>query len=164
MIIGGQAVLVHGEPRITKDIDITLGIGTDELPEILQIADAAKLKSLVKDIPEFVKKTMVFPVEDSASGIRIDFIFSLTNYERSAIERCAIIYFGRMKIQFASVEDLIIHKIFSGRERDIEDARKVLLKNSNFDRTYIIKWLDEFGNALNKDFKGIFLAIEKQTQ
>lgn len=26
MIIGGQAVMVYGEPRLTKDIDITLGV------------------------------------------------------------------------------------------------------------------------------------------
>ena len=26
MVIGGQAVLVHGEPRLTRDIDITLGV------------------------------------------------------------------------------------------------------------------------------------------
>lgn len=25
MVIGGQAVLRHGEPRLTKDIDLTLG-------------------------------------------------------------------------------------------------------------------------------------------
>jgi len=25
MVIGGQAVLLYGEPRLTKDIDITLG-------------------------------------------------------------------------------------------------------------------------------------------
>lgn len=26
MVIGGQAVLVHGQPRLTQDIDITLGV------------------------------------------------------------------------------------------------------------------------------------------
>ena len=31
MVIGGQAVLLYGEPRLTKDIDITLGIGIDGL-------------------------------------------------------------------------------------------------------------------------------------
>jgi len=35
MIIGGQAVLVHGEPRLTKDIDITLGIGVEDSGLIL---------------------------------------------------------------------------------------------------------------------------------
>ena len=34
MIIGGQAVLVHGEPRLTKDIDVTLGVALDRLGEV----------------------------------------------------------------------------------------------------------------------------------
>ena len=35
MVIGGQAVLVYGEPRLTKDIDITLGINVDELDKLV---------------------------------------------------------------------------------------------------------------------------------
>lgn len=31
MVIGGQAILLYGEPRLTRDIDITLGINVDEL-------------------------------------------------------------------------------------------------------------------------------------
>ena len=34
MIIGGQAVLLYGEPRLTKDIDITLGVTPVRLLEI----------------------------------------------------------------------------------------------------------------------------------
>ena len=33
MVIGGQAVLLYGEPRVTKDIDITLGGGVSGLRE-----------------------------------------------------------------------------------------------------------------------------------
>ena len=33
MVIGGQAVLLHGEPRLTKDVDITLAAGLDELTD-----------------------------------------------------------------------------------------------------------------------------------
>ena len=32
MVIGGQAVLVHGEPRLTRDIDITLGVSNKLIP------------------------------------------------------------------------------------------------------------------------------------
>ncbi len=35
MVIGGQAVLVHGEPRLTRDIDITLGVDASGVPRIL---------------------------------------------------------------------------------------------------------------------------------
>ena len=35
MVIGGQAVLLlYREPRLTKDIDITLGVGIDEPREV----------------------------------------------------------------------------------------------------------------------------------
>ena len=37
MIIGDQAVLLYGEPRMTRDIDITLGSGPDHLEKILSI-------------------------------------------------------------------------------------------------------------------------------
>jgi uncharacterized NAD-dependent epimerase/dehydratase family protein len=31
MVIGGQAVLLYGEPRLTKDVDIILGVGPDTI-------------------------------------------------------------------------------------------------------------------------------------
>ena len=34
MVIGGQAVLLYGEPRLTRDIDITLGVGVRELNKL----------------------------------------------------------------------------------------------------------------------------------
>jgi len=37
MVIGGQAVLVHGEPRLTRDIDITLGVDIDRLGQVLAV-------------------------------------------------------------------------------------------------------------------------------
>lgn len=37
MVIGGQAVLLYGEPRLTRDIDITLGVNIDRIDELLTI-------------------------------------------------------------------------------------------------------------------------------
>ncbi|MCK4908596.1 MAG: nucleotidyltransferase [Planctomycetes bacterium] len=115
MIIGGQAVLLYGTPRLTKDIDITLGIDTNGLAEITTIAEELKLRPLVSNPEDFAKKTMVFPVQDDTSGIRIDFIFSFSPYEKQAIARSKSIEIEKTIVKFAAVEDLIIHKIFSGR-------------------------------------------------
>ncbi len=35
MLIGGQAVLLHGRPRLTEDIDITVGADPGRLDEVL---------------------------------------------------------------------------------------------------------------------------------
>jgi len=48
MIIGGQAVLLYGEPRLTGDIDITLGVGIDHLDTLLQTIKRIPLRALLE--------------------------------------------------------------------------------------------------------------------
>jgi hypothetical protein len=161
MIIGGQAVLLYGEPRLTKDIDITLGIGIDGLVRIENISRALLLKSLVEDTEKFVKETMVYPVLDEKSGIRVDFIFSFSPYERQAIERAKDIKMGKSIVKFAALEDALIHKIIAGRPRDIEDAKSILLKNPDYGEHYILKWLEEFDRSLDESFSNTFRTLVK---
>jgi len=162
MIIGGQAVLVHGEPRLTKDIDVTLGIGVDEWQRVERVIQESGWQFLTRDVEEFVKETMVMPVKDSESGIRIDFIFSSSLYERQAIDRAIDIELGGVAIKFASLEDLMIHKIFAGRPRDIEDAKSILLKNPDYDKEYIREWLGEFDKSLEENFTETFDSLTEQ--
>lgn len=164
MIIGGQAVLLYGEPRLTKDIDITLGTGIEALPKILRLSGNLGLDPLVKNIEDFVKETMVLPVIDKKSGIRVDFMFSFSPYERQAIERSRSIKIGRTEVKFASLEDVVIHKIVAERARDLEDAGAILLKNPDFDAGYIEKWLLEFDRSLGSKFQDSFEGLIKRTR
>ncbi len=162
MIIGGQAVLVHGEPRLTKDIDLTLGIAPDDWQQITPIIESLKLKILVDNPGQFVTETFVLPTEDPESGFRIDFIFSITPYEKGAIQHSISKKIGETEVRFASVEDLIIHKMFAGRPRDIEDVKHILLKNPGFDKEYVLGWLENFDRSLSQNFTSQFLSILKE--
>jgi len=144
MIIGEQAVLLHGEPRLTRDIDITIGVNTDHLDSLLSVVQELGLKPLPENIESFVRQTMVMPALDVSTGIRVDFIFSFTPYETEAIKRAKKVKIMGQEVNFASPEDLIIHKIFAGRARDVEDVRSILLKNPEVDILYIQEWLKEF--------------------
>ena len=150
MIIGGQAVLLYGEPRLTRDIDVTLGVDANALPELIEISRKLDLEPLPSDIVGFVKQTMVLPTKDENTGIRIDFIFSFTTYERQAIRRARRVPIKKAVVKFASPEDLIIHKVFAGRARDLDDVKSVLLKNFSLNFSYIKKWLGEFDKSLPK--------------
>ena len=151
MVIGGQAVLVYGEPRFTKDIDITLGVGVDRLDDVLRIVDAIHWRVLTQTPAEFVQKTMVLPCQEDVTGVRLDLVFSFSPYERQAMERVRRIAFLGKEVRFASPEDLVIHKVIAGRPRDLEDVRVVQLKNPEMDKAYIEKWLKEFEKALDRN-------------
>ncbi len=148
MVIGGQAVLIYGEPRLTRDIDVTLGVGPERLADLLAFAEASGWRVLIEGSTEFVQRTMVLPLADPGSGIRIDFIFSYSPYEQQALERVRRVQVGKAAVRFAAAEDLIVHKIVAGRPRDLEDVRSVLLKNPGIDHGYIRHWLAEFDRSL----------------
>ena len=150
LVMGGQAVLVHGEPRLTRDIDITLGVIPDDLNRVMKIAENLGLKVLVSDPERFTNETWVLPAQDPESGIRVDFIFSASEFEKNALQRAEPIGIEGTLVRFASAEDLIIQKIFSGRPRDIEDVRGILIKKIHqLDIKYIQETLKKFDEALN---------------
>jgi len=152
-------VLLYGEPRLTRDIDVTLGINVDRLKAVLS------LKALPEDTESFVRQTMVLPSVDETTGIRVDFIFSFSPYEAVAIKRARKIRIMGVEVCFASLEDLVIHKIFSGRPRDLEDVRVILLKNPGIDAQYVRNWLREFDRAMDqKDFLETFEKIFEETR
>ena len=165
MIIGGQAVLLYGEPRMTKDIDITLGVDVGHLEAVVAMLRSVGLEIIPSDYEAFAKRTYVLPAHEKESGIRVDFIFSFTPYEQHAIERALPVMMDEIPVMFASVEDVIIHKIFAGRPRDLEDVRSMLLKNSEFDVSYVKQWLAEFDGPGEKDgLKNTFDDILLQTK
>jgi hypothetical protein len=152
MIIGGQAVLLHGEPRLTQDIDITLKALPDRLPALLQVCDAAALEPLPEDVFDFVRRTFVVPAAARDTGIRVDFIFSSTPYEGQAIERAVPVTLAGVPVPFATAEDVIIHKLFAARPRDLEDAMGVVRRQGkDLDWDYIRLWLEQFAQRPGRE-------------
>ena len=164
MIIGGQAVLLYGELRATKDVDVTVGIGPDQLRAVLEVCRRVGLSLRVEDPAEFVRRTLVLPTADSETGLRVDFVFSFTPYERQAIERARKVRLGATDVAFASPEDVVIHKVFAGRPRDLDDVRGILLRQRELDQSYVLHWLRELGQAVGQDFASLFEQLWEETR
>lgn len=160
MIIGGQAVLLYGTPRLTRDIDITLGIDTDKFFILKRVCRNVGLTILPKNPQDFIIDTKVLPTEEKRLKIRVDFIFSFTLYEKQAFKRVKRVLIDGYAVKFASCEDVIIHKMFAGRAVDEEDVKTILIKNRDkIDIKYIKKWLSEFNKALEQ--KGVLLRFNR---
>jgi predicted nucleotidyltransferase len=161
MIIGGQAVLLYGEPRLTKDIDLTVGVGLESLTKIRNVLLEIHLNPLVER-EDFTIQTMVLPCQDSETGIRIDVIFSHSPYEQQALDRVRRINLEGIEVCFAGPEDVVIHKVIAGRPRDLEDVETILLKNLDLNKVYIANWLRDFSEALGEPFLQRFEEIIKR--
>lgn len=159
IVIGGQAVLLYGEPRLTRDIDITLGVDNSIAPQIEELAKTIDLYAAVEHVDQFVKKSNVLPLYDTDTKIRVDLIFSFLAYERQAMDKANPVILEGYPVKYASLEDIIIHKIFAGRPRDIEDAKGILQRNPAFDRTYIEFWLKELSKSVDKNLLREFHSI-----
>jgi predicted nucleotidyltransferase len=159
MVIGGQAVLIHGEPRLTKDIDITVGVNVSEFEKVNKIAVSVGLTILPESPESFVAETMVLPCLDPETGIRVDMTFSFSDYEKEAIEQAIQIKLGNTSVSFINAENLIIHKIIASRPRDLEDVRAIILKNPDLDKDYIKSKLSIFSESLDTDYTAVFTEI-----
>lgn len=166
MLIGGQAVLVHGRPRLTEDIDATLGVGTERLADVLEACRELGLEPLPEDLEHFVADTMVLPARHASSRLRVDLVFSTLPYERQAIDRAKRIPLGGTEVPFATAEDLLIHKLFAGRPRDLEDALSVVRRQGqSLDWDYLARWIGEFAEVPGReDMRDRLRSLRKEAE
>lgn len=122
--IGGLAVQWWGEPRFTRDVDISLltGFGSEaKYIDLLLSAYAARMAGA----REFALAHRVLLL-NGTGGIGIDVSLAALPYEELAIERASMVSLmpGR-ELRLCSPEDLIVMKVFAGRDTDLRDARSV---------------------------------------
>lgn len=150
MVIGGQAVLLHGQVRMTKDIDFTTGISPVDYGRVVSALKAAGIEPMVDDVEEFVLRTHVLPSQTRRTKLRIDVSMTDSLYELQAMERADQVEIEGVSVRFATAEDLLIHKIIAWRGVDQQDVRGVLLKNPGVDLAYTRHWLSLFAEALEQ--------------
>jgi predicted nucleotidyltransferase len=133
-----------------------------DLARIKKALSEMSLTILVENDREFVDRTMVLPTKDQETEIRIDFTFSFSPYEKQALKKARDIKIGKTQVKFASLENVVIHKVISGRPRDWEDIKSILVKNPRYDSDYISRWLKEFDLSLKQNFLEAFKKARKE--
>ncbi len=151
MVIGGIALAFWGEPRATLDIDVTVWIDDADLAHRV-IELTARLPARVRDPEAFAREHRVLPVTSLGAGATpVDIILGLLPYEREAIERAVTRHVGDAPVRVASVEDLVLHKIISDRDRDVTDARALVRRHVRvLDRAYVEPRIQELADALER--------------
>jgi len=143
MLLGGFALAMHGIPRMTRDLDLALGVDIDQLERLLALL-RQDFKAIVEDPATFAKDTNVLLLEDVRNGVRVDLVFTFIDFERNAIEHADAVALGGGEVKVVSLENLVVYKMLAGRERDKEDVAMVMAeRKAGLDIPYISATLAE---------------------
>ncbi len=148
-IIGGFAVGIWGEPRVTRDVDVKVLLKRDEAPRLLEVL-SPDYTSLQPDPLQALQRSGILFVQDE-QGARLDLLLADTSFDAAAIERARPVELQpRVIATVCSPEDLIIYKMISTRPRDYEDAEGIIRRQGDaLDDAYILGWLRQFEQALD---------------
>lgn len=171
-VLGGIAVAVYGEPRMTQDIDLNIILNMDDLTVFIRKSRKYGFRPAFPNISKFVKETGVIPMEFFKKGVagKFDFIVAQNAIEFTGIKRAGFYNLLGVKIKIVSPEDLLLHKLLSDRPRDREDARGIILRQGNkLDSEYVLAWLKKIdkvtsGRHLVKEFKKFLLQVDRETK
>lgn len=158
-VIGGIAVLRWGEPRVTRDVDLTLltGFGAEEsFVSVLLNQYPAR----VSEPMEFARKNRVLLLQ-TPGGVGIDISLGALPFEELVVRHGTPYLFGSgPPIRTCSAEDLVVMKLFASRPRDIMDAESVVLRQGKtLNWTYIQEQLEPLVEL--KEEPGILLTLAR---
>ncbi|BDG59797.1 nucleotidyltransferase [Caldinitratiruptor microaerophilus] len=148
VIIGGLAVQHWGEPRATRDVDVTVMVSAESVDAFLEEV-TRRFRPRIADAVDFARRSRVLLLQ-SSEGVPIDLSLGVPGYEEEVMRRAVTVTWpGGKSIRLVGCEDLIIHKCVAGRARDLEDVRSILRRQQGrVDLEYIRLWLKEFAELV----------------
>jgi hypothetical protein len=148
--MGGIAVRVYGIPRATHDIDFTLALPRERLPELY-----GALSNLGYTVPEsyesgWLDRVAGMPLVKArlyleGRGIDIDMFLAESPFQEQLLARRRREQLEEFAIWFVSPEDLILLKLLSFRPRDIADVGDILFTQGRLDEEYMRHWAGQLG-------------------
>ena len=70
----------HGEPRMTQDVDLTVGVTPDKASDVIRILAGIAIQPAVDQPEDFARRTYVLPCKCDDTHLRIDLIFADSPY------------------------------------------------------------------------------------
>lgn len=130
-VYGGLALGAYGEPRETKDADFAVrGVRLASVLEALRAKGVAASPTFegVRFGGNSISRVMLLGAADATGLNVLDLIEPLsTRYGRGVLERALRGSLRGTPITIVSPEDFVLLKVLSTRDRDLEDARSVIL-------------------------------------
>jgi len=154
MLTGSMAMNYYAQPRMTRDIDVVIAIGPEDVGRVAALFRPDYYVS-EENIRESLAHESIFNLIHQESVIKVDCIIrQSSDYRRVEFERRERISILDFTTFIVSKEDLIISKLFwaknSHSEIQLADVQNLL--STGYDADYLQHWTGELvlDNLLNE--------------
>src|SRR5581483_8371549 len=148
IVIGGAAICLLGEPRMTADVDALLLVSIEDVQELLKTAQQIGFVPRVKNVEQFARKNRVVLLRHEPSGTDVDISLGALPFEQEAVQRSQLVRTGNLRVRVPTVEDLIILKAIAHRPKDLLDVRNLVALYSGLDFKRIENWVRQFADLM----------------
>jgi len=137
-IVGGFAVVFHGNPRSTMDIDFVLQIEGNDIPAVVRFLQDNNFFADEEDMRAAFSEKSHCTVEDKETMFRLDIKGVYNEMDERVLKNKVRFDFLGTPIYLASAEDTIANKLLFGREQDINDALGIYVRQEpKLDTNYL---------------------------
>lgn len=146
VIVGGIAVMYHGVPRTTVDIDFIVDMSKTEIELFISFLQSENFDANIQDMIEALDEHTHCTIFVDESLLRLDIQGVISDFDRATLERAIKVEFYDTIISLGSVEDTLINKILFASEQDIRDAAGIFARHKDeLDFEYIEKTCETLG-------------------
>jgi hypothetical protein len=149
-VFGAQAVSLHGFPRATADLDLTIDLEQLAPRVLIRELEKAGFSARFAD-DEFITATRVIPVVHRATKLPIDLVLAGPGLEQRFLDEVQLQRIGNRRIPVLTPENLIVTKLLAGRPKDLEDVRELIAsRGSALDHERVGELLELLEQALDQ--------------
>ena len=158
-LIGGLAVSLRGQPRMTVDVDLVMLADVERALDLVRDIGSTPFEPLFPGVEEVVTRSFILPLRHRTTGIRVDVAIGMSGFERQAVRRAAPVSIGTVRVPVVATEDLLVMKALAGRPQDEEDIRGLIaVQRDAIDWPGCLDLARRLGAAVDVDVAGRLLA------
>lgn len=128
VIVGGFAVIFHGNPRTTMDIDYVIKLAEKDTPGLVKLLKENGFHASEEEMRAALKEKSHCTVEDKETMFRLDIKGVYNEMDGRVLKNRMKVQLDDVAVYIASPEDTIANKLFFAREQDIRDSLGIYVR------------------------------------
>lgn len=126
LVIGGYAVIYHGYPRATQDLDIWIAIHPENAERVISVLEEFGFGSAELTPEMFLKDSTI--VRMGLPPIRIEITTRISGVDfQSSFQERIVEELDGIPVNIINLKDLLVNKKASGRYKDLNDVENLTL-------------------------------------